>query len=127
MQNNQTPLTVEFNQSKENHLSAGNHNVVSPNTQTDQITKKDIFGISKFQGFKFQQLTAKDFYFYENKEMWISSFLYCILMDRIYTQKYLIINSKSLRLSCTIMNILIPYFFLFHSKIIYQNYLVNKN
>ena len=78
------------------------------------------------KGFKLYQLNLKDLSFPENKEIWLTSFLYCILMDRFYDRKYFMMKSKSLRFSCTLMNILLPYFFLFHSKIIYHNYIKMK-
>ena len=113
MQNTQTPLTVEFNS------PTNTKSVEKESTEYD--IKKWLHSYLNVKGFKIYQLTTKDFDFYENKEMWITSFIYCLFMDRLYTKKYLMINSKSLRFSCTIMNIMIPYFFLFHSKIIYQN------
>jgi hypothetical protein len=96
------------------------------NTVTAQVTNRWYDNFLVKNEIKIYKLTLNDFIFFENKEMWISSFLYCLMMDRIYTKKYLVIYPKSLRLSCTVMNILIPYFFLFHCRIIYRNILQNK-
>lgn len=114
----QTPLIQEIQQ-----------NAALP-VKTEQVPTKTTSAenfLNTLRGFKFQKLTVKDFYFYENKEMWIASGIYCLIMDRVYTQKYLMVNSKSLRFSCTLMNLLIPYFVIFHSRYIYNNYYLNNN
>ena len=115
MQNTESPL-----------VSQESAEIKNKNFDNLQSNYTMLRNLGNRDGLMIYKLTPKDLIFYENKEMWIASFFYCICMDRIYTQKYLVINSKSLRLSCTIMNIFIPYFFLYHCKIIYRNFYQNN-